>query len=188
MMGRIANKTPEVGYGGKDTGIQPRSIGSRLPLERTGNAPVDKHLDRLSYYLDDLIRVPGTNLRFGLDPIISFLFPVAGDTIASLMSAYIVLVSIRYGLPKSVITRMVFNIGADYAIGSIPFVGDIFDFAWKANDKNMKLLNKHAQGEGKSTLGDWVWVLVLLAALMAFIAVIIGVVIYAISSTGVGLF
>ena len=135
-----------------------------------------------------MIRVPGTNIRFGLDPIISFLFPVAGDTVASLMSVYILLVSIRYGLPKSVITRMVFNIGVNYGIGSIPFVGDIFDFAWKANDKNMKLLNKHAQGEGKSTLGDWLWVLVLLAALMAFIAVIIGVVIYAISSTGVGLF
>jgi hypothetical protein len=159
-----------------------------LPLERTGNAPVDKHLDKLSYYLDDLIRVPGTEIRFGLDPIISFLFPVAGDTIASLMSAYIVLVSIRYGLPKSVITRMVFNVGVDYAIGSLPFVGDIFDFVWKSNDKNMKLLNQHARGEGKSTLGDWLWVLVLLFALFAFIAVIIGVIIFGLSSIGFRLF
>ena len=186
-MGRIANDTRDVGYGGRRTEVQPRSIAERVPLQRTGNPPIDKHLDKLSYYLDDLIRVPGTNIRFGLDPIISFLFPVAGDTIASLMSAYIVLVSIRYGLPKSVITRMVFNIGADYAIGSIPFVGDIFDFAWKANDKNMKLLNRHARGEGKSTLGDWVWVLVLLAALMAIIAAVIGFMLYAVSSIGVRL-
>jgi hypothetical protein len=183
-MGRSANDTRESKSSGRRTELEPRSIKSRLPLERTGNAPVDKHLDKLTYYLDDLIRVPGTNLRFGLDPVISFLFPVAGDTIASLMSAYIVLVSIRYGLPKSVITRMVFNVGVDYAIGSIPFVGDIFDFAWKSNDKNMKLLNRHARGEGKSTLGDWVWVLVLLGVLFGFIAVIIGVVIYALSSIG----
>ena len=187
-MGRTIKRMRATGHHARRPEVEPRSIASRLPLERTGNAPIDKHLDKLSYYLDDLIRVPGTNLRFGLDPIISFLFPVAGDTIASVMSAYIVLVSIRYGLPKSVISRMVFNIGADYAIGSIPVVGDIFDFAWKANDKNMKLLNKHARGEGKSTLGDWLWVLVLLGALAAFIAVIIGVVIYAISSTGIGLF
>jgi hypothetical protein len=186
-MGRIANNTQASGYGGRRTEVEPRSIGSRLPLERTGNAPVDKHLDKISYYLDDLIRVPGTNIRFGLDPLISFLFPVAGDTIASLMSAYIVLVSIRYGLPKSVIARMVYNVGVDYAVGSIPLVGDIFDFAWKSNDKNMKLLNKHARGKGQSTISDWLWVLVLLGALGAFIVVIIGVVIYAFSRAGVGL-
>lgn len=186
-MGRIANDTRVSGHSSQRTEIEPRSIGSRLPLERTGNAPIDKHLDKISYVLDDLIRVPGTNLRFGLDPIISFFFPVAGDTIASLMSAYIVLVSIRYGLPKSIITRMVYNIGVDYAIGSVPFVGDIFDFAWKSNDKNMKLLNKHARGKGQSTLSDWLWVLVLLGALGVFIAVIIGLVIYALSRTGFGL-
>lgn len=144
--------------------------------------PIDKNLDRLSYILDRSIRVPGTDIRFGVDPLISFLFPFAGDTIGALMSAYIVLVSVRYGLPKSVITRMVFNVAADFAIGSIPFLGDLFDFAWKSNDKNMKLLEKHARGKGGSFWSDWAWVLALLGIGALLVFGLLALIIYALST------
>ncbi|HVF89359.1 MAG TPA: DUF4112 domain-containing protein [Blastocatellia bacterium] len=148
--------------------------------------PIDKNLDRLSYILDRSIRVPGTDLRFGVDPIISFLFPFAGDTIGALLSAYIVLVSVRYGLPKGVIARMVFNVGADFAIGSIPFVGDLFDFAWKSNDKNMKLLEKHARGKGGSFWSDWAWVAILLGIVILAIFGLFAVIIYAVGNIDLG--
>ena len=170
-----------------EPGYKPRSIerrgDDRFDRPEAMREPLDKNLDRLSYILDRSIRVPGTDIRFGVDPIISFLFPFAGDTIGALMSTYIVLVSVRYGLPKSVITRMVFNVAADFAIGSIPFLGDLFDFAWKSNDKNMKLLERHARGKGGSFWSDWAWVLALLGVGALMIVGLIGLIIYALGST-----
>ena len=161
-------KEIEPGYPARPVEKREGFYYDRAPL--APHEPIDKHLDRLSYILDRSIRVPGTDFRFGLDPLISFFFPVAGDTIGAVMSAYIVLVSVRYGLPKSVITRMVFNVGADFMVGSIPLLGDIFDFTWKSNDKNMKLLEKHARGKGGSFWSDWAWVVILMgiAALAIF--------------------
>ena len=141
------------------------SPGESPRLRAAGDEPVDKHLERLSYLLDRSIKIPGTNFRFGLDPIISLLLPVGGDLISAGMSAYIVILSVRHGLPKIVITRMVFNVAADFIIGSIPLIGDVFDFAWKSNDKNMRLLNRYASGEKRSFWSDWAWVFVLFGVL-----------------------
>jgi hypothetical protein len=139
-----------------------RSRDSRKAEARSDTGvSIDPGLDRLSYILDQAIRIPGTNIRFGLDPIISLLVPAFGDSVAALMSVYIVFVSVRYGLPKGVIARMVFNIGVDYLIGSVPLIGDLFDFAWKANNKNMTLLHRHARGAGESKWSDWGWLFLL---------------------------
>ncbi|HXG67602.1 MAG TPA: DUF4112 domain-containing protein, partial [Blastocatellia bacterium] len=145
------------------------SPSGRLPQsDRTGI--VDRGLDRLSFLLDRAIRIPGTNIRFGLDPIIGLLLPAAGDFVAAGLSAYIVLAAVRYGLPKVVIGRMVFNVGMDYLIGTIPLIGELFDFAWKANTKNMELLQRHAAGSGRATFSDWLWVFFLLGILGVFMA------------------
>src|SRR6185295_15005795 len=64
------------------------------------DAPIDTHLERIEMFMDRAIRIPGTNLRFGLDPILGFFFPVIGDWVGTFVSAYIVLASIRHGLPK----------------------------------------------------------------------------------------
>jgi len=93
------------------------------------DVPIDTHLERIGAIMDRAIKVPGTSLRIGLDPIIGFFFPVLGDWIGGIVSAYIVLASIRHGLPKAAIARMVFNVGVDVLLGSIPLVGDAFDFA-----------------------------------------------------------
>ena len=126
---------------------------------------VDPTLEKISFVLDQYFRVPGTDIRFGFDPIIGFLLPVAGDSINVLLSIYLVLKSIRYGLPKVIIGRMIFNIALDYVIGSVPFIGDLIDFGFKANQKNMDLLNRFADGRRQASWTDWLWVLVLVGLL-----------------------
>jgi hypothetical protein len=143
---------------------------------------VDEGLEKLTYYLDQFFRIPGTKIRFGLDPIIGFLFPVAGDTLSTFMSIYIVLRSIRYGLPKIVIGRMMFNVAIDYLIGSISFVGDLFDFAFKANNKNLKLLERFATGEGRAHWTDWLWVFMLIGLFVGAIALWLWFIYWVISS------
>jgi hypothetical protein len=139
------------------------------PRFRVSDKPVDEGLEKVSYALDRLFRIPGTEIRFGLDPIIGFLLPVAGDSISTLISMYIVLRSIQYGLPKIIIGKMVFNIALDYVVGSVPFVGDFMDFAIKANTKNVDLLNRFAEGQDRARWTDYLWLFMLLALLGAFI-------------------
>jgi hypothetical protein len=142
---------------------------SKEALQSTTNRHVDAGLEKISYVLDRFFRIPGTEIRFGLDPIIGFLLPVAGDSITTLISIYIVLRSIQYGLPKIVIGRMVFNIAMDYVVGSVPFVGDLLDFAFQANKKNVELLNRFAEGKGRARWTDYLWLFMLLALLAAII-------------------
>ena len=151
--------------------ILPRAVDSpdnQFLLKRDGK-PVDARLEKFSYALDQLFRIPGTDIRFGLDPIIGFLLPVAGDSISVLMSTYIVLRSIQYGLPKIVIGKMVFNIAMDYLVGSVPFVGDLIDFGVKANKKNVELLNRFAEGHNRARWGDYLWLFLLLGLLGTFV-------------------
>lgn len=167
--------------------LEIRSTGEYANLERIGRPPIDTHLERIALLMDKAIRIPGTNLRFGLDPIIGFLFPVAGDAIGAIVSAYIVFVSVRYGLPKIVIARMVFNIAADFVIGSIPFVGDAADFVWRVNTRNLRLVTKYASGERGSLWSDWAWVFVLLGGLLLLVFGGLVFVYYALKSAGLGL-
>lgn len=152
------------------------------------DAPIDTHLERIELFMDRAIRIPGTDLRFGLDPLIGFFFPVAGDWIGTLVSVYIVLASIRHGLPKSAITRMVFNVAVDFLLGSLPLVGDAFDFAWKSNTKNLRLLNQYAKGKGGSVWSDWLWVFLLLGCVFVLGVGLLALAFYAIRQTGFKLF
>ena len=110
---------------------------------------VEKGLDNLAFYLDGLFRVPGTGWRFGLDALIG-LVPNVGDTLTSFASFYILVAGVRYGVPKITLLRMAFNIAVDYLVGSVPVIGDAFDFIWKANQMNMDLIRTRAAGHGKA--------------------------------------
>ncbi len=149
--------------------------------------PIDQHLERITLLMDKAIRIPGTNLQFGLDPILGLFLPVAGDAIGAIVSAYMVFVSVRYGLPKIVIARMVFNIAADFAVGCIPFLGDAADFVWKVNTRNLRLLNRYASGEGRSFWSDWAWLFVLLGVLFLLVVGGLVFVYYALKAAGIGL-
>jgi hypothetical protein len=88
--------------------------------------------------LDDSVRIPGTEFRIGLDPLLGLL-PVAGDAVSGVLSLYIVVESARLGVSHRALVRMLAHVGIDVAGGSIPVVGDLFDAAWKANTRNVGL-------------------------------------------------
>jgi hypothetical protein len=121
----------------------------------------DKSLDNLGWLMDDLFRVPVLGWRFGLDPLIG-LIPGFGDTATSLVSFYILVNAVRYGVPKITLLRMGLNFGIDYALGSVPVVGDFFDAWWKSNQRNLDLLRKRAtvspEEARAASAGDWLFV------------------------------
>jgi hypothetical protein len=99
---------------------------------------------KLSRLMDTAIKIPFINFRIGLDPILG-LIPGAGDLVASAFSAYIVYMATRFELPTNVIRQMIFNVALESALGTIPLLGDWFDAAYKANIRNLALLEKHLQ-------------------------------------------
>ncbi|KFI22527.1 hypothetical protein HW44_08785 [Nitrosococcus oceani] len=101
-----------------------------------------ERLAKLAYWLDDRFRIPGTNWRIGADGLVG-LIPGVGDGITTAVSAYLVLEAQRLGIPKAVLMRMIWNVAIDGLVGTVPLVGDLFDIRWKANRKNMRLLNEH---------------------------------------------
>ncbi|MGH7265206.1 MAG: DUF4112 domain-containing protein [Candidatus Rokuibacteriota bacterium] len=146
-------------------------------------------LERLTHLLDRVFRVPGTGIRFGLDPILGLLFPVGGDVLTALLAAYIVLEGVRAGLPRVAIARMVFNVAVDVVLGSVPLVGDVFDAAWKANDRNLRLLRRYAtQRRRRAQWHDWAWALALLGVLALVLVGAAALAVYALAALGVDLF
>jgi hypothetical protein len=138
-----------------------RSHVSQMLERPTRTVKVDESLERLSWLLDDLIRVPGLGWRFGLDALVG-LIPGFGDAATSLASFYILVSAVRYGVPKITILRMGLNVGLDYVVGSFPFVGDVFDVWWKSNQRNVALLSERAtvsaEEARKGKLSDWLFV------------------------------
>ena len=99
-------------------------------------------LDRaraVSRLLDRSFRIPGTSIRFGLDPVLGLL-PVGGDVLAALGSGYILFVAWRNGVPAGLIGKMLLNVLVDTIVGSVPVVGDLFDAGWQANARNVAIL------------------------------------------------
>ena len=138
---------------------------------------LEESLENLSRYLDDWIRIPVVGWRFGLDAIIG-LVPNVGDSITALASFYILIAGVRYGVPKITLLRMAFNIGLDYVIGSIPVIGDAFDFVWKSNKKNMNLLRERATGQDKGTASDYLFVGLIILALVGILIASIALSLY----------
>ena len=112
---------------------------------------------RLARLLDDVVRIPGTRIRFGLDALIG-LVPVAGDFAGTALSGYVILAAARLGTPPPVLLVMVFNVAVDTLIGSVPALGDLFDVGWKANVRNAALLDRHLGAPGP-TLGASRWIM-----------------------------
>jgi hypothetical protein len=130
--------------------------------EHNPTGPVVPHLDDLARLMDGIFTIPGTKFQIGLDGVLGLLLPGLGDVIASFISLYIVSAATRLGVPRIVIVRMLGNVMIDAAIGAVPLVGDLFDFAWKSNRMNLDLLRRHAGGRA-STRTDWLWAAGLLA-------------------------
>ena len=126
----------------------------------------------LAKMLDSAVKIPGTGIRFGAESVFG-LIPVVGDVAGAALSGYIVLASARLGAPASTIVRMMVNIGIDTVVGSVPILGDMFDVGWRANMRNVELLDSHLVGApGAKKANRLVTAAVLLAlALLAIGAV-----------------
>lgn len=128
-----------------------------ITKEERNQIEIEESLESLSKYLDNWVKIPVVGWRFGLDAIIG-LIPNVGDSVTSLVSFYILIAGVRYGVPKITLVRMAFNIGLDYLVGAIPFIGDAFDFFWKSNRQNMDLIRTRATGKNVGTTGDYIFV------------------------------
>ena len=138
---------------------------------KTQQNKVIRNLDSLAKLMDSQFQIPSTKIRFGLDALIG-LIPGVGDFAGFLVSGYMITVLASNGASGFVVARISLNIIIDAVIGSIPILGDIFDFAFKANERNMKLVHEHYL-EGRHQGGAWkvvVPVLVILFLLIVGIA------------------
>jgi hypothetical protein len=120
-------------------------------------------LRRWAVLLDSAFRVPGTRIRFGIDALIG-LVPGLGDLSAPIYTSFIIATGFRMRVPPIVLARMVLNAGLDLLMGIVPLLGDVADVAWKANLRNMALLERHARPGMPPTRSDYAFVLVCLAA------------------------
>lgn len=143
-------------------------IDEVLPKDARVPAKDDPLMAFLARLMDDQFAIPGTNIRFGLDPLLGLL-PGWGDSATSLVSALLVLKSARAGVPKVVIARMALNILINAGVGVIPGIGDAFSFWFKSNAKNFALHQKHAGTAREPALRDRVFVIAILGALIAII-------------------
>lgn len=122
--------------------------------------------------MDSAFTVPGLGIRFGMDAILG-LIPGIGDAATSLVSAYIINRAYRLGASRATLARMTINFLVDLIVGALPLAGDAFDVYWKANQRNVDLLRRHALAEGaqakKLRQSDRVFVAVVLAVLAALV-------------------
>jgi hypothetical protein len=123
--------------------------------------------------MDGLFRIPGTGWRFGLDAIVG-LIPGVGDTVSTLTGFYILAAGVRYRVSKVTLLRMGLNIGVDYLFGAVPVIGDLFDAAWKSNQRNVELLRRRATVSAEDAhsgrLSDWLFVGLVMLALLVVLA------------------
>jgi hypothetical protein len=104
-----------------------------------------QRLRHIATLLDSQVRVPGLGLRIGADAILG-LVPGIGDALSGLIGAYLIYEAHRLGVPRSALLRMIANLAVDTAVGAIPVAGDIWDFFFRANDRNMQILARHMGG------------------------------------------
>lgn len=144
-----------------------------LPEEKKRVTSKDGLARLIALLMDDLMRVPGTNRRFGLNPILD-LIPAVGDASAATISAITLFVAARSRVPKIVIARMGVNILLNALIGVIPGLGEAFAFWFRPSHRNYELLKKHAAtARAHSTTGDRIFVFGIIGAiLLVFIALI----------------
>jgi hypothetical protein len=124
-----------------------------------------ERIKRFAWLLDNSIAIPGTRWRIGLDPLFG-LIPGLGDLVGAAFSGWILLQAERLGAGRPTLLRMLWNVVVETVIGAIPVLGDIFDAAWKANAKNVVLLERHLATPGLQRKRDRAFIAVLVGGLL----------------------
>jgi uncharacterized protein DUF4112 len=128
-----------------------------------------KRLQRLAELWDSAFRIPGTSVRVGLDPIVG-LVPGIGDAAGALVSAYIVLEAARFDVPGTTLLHMLANVAIDALLGTVPVIGDIFDVTWRANLRNVALIERHLADPHGARRASRGWLLLVIAVLVLLAA------------------
>ncbi len=136
----------------------------------------ERRIAGMAWLLDNAIPIPGTGRRFGLEPIVG-LIPGAGDLLSAGMGVIVLFEASRFRLPKVVLLRMVSNTLLDLIAGAVPFIGDLFDFAYKSNTRNLELFRRYARDPGAPT-GEH------RAFVMGLVLLIVGVLALALTAIG----
>ena len=143
--------------------------GGVLAPETEEQRLVRERLNFLAWLLDSSIPIPGTRLTVGLDAVIG-LVPFIGDLIGVVVSSYILAEANRMGVGRTVLARMAFNVAIEAVVGIVPLFGDAFDAAWKANQKNVRLLNTWAEQPHRTRRASGLFLAALALALLGFLA------------------
>ena len=139
------------------------------PLATGEREALAQQLKGLAWLLDNSIKIPGINYRIGIDGLIG-LIPVAGDTVTTLLSSYIIAQAARAGAPRLVLLRMAGNVLIDTLVGMIPLFGDLFDFAYKSNRRNVDLLSRYLDNPQATSRSSGLTVVLLILFLLAMLA------------------
>ena len=137
----------------------------------------NEHLDYIAALLDDMFRIPGTQIRFGLDALIGWI-PGIGDALAGMASFLIVFAAWRRGVQAITLVRMIANVLLETALGAIPVAGDVFHVVWKANRRNYKLLIREREQPGANARRDWLFLALILFTALAAVAIPIAILIW----------
>jgi uncharacterized protein DUF4112 len=149
-----------------------RSDRTYQPEVRTRSPEHLGPLRTMTRLLDHAITVPGTRFRFGFDALIG-LVPGVGDAIGAAFSSFIIYQAARLGASHSTLARMVGNVALDTVVGQVPLLGDLFDAGWKANSRNLALLEAHLERPASTTRASrWVLLLVIVGLLLFLIGII----------------
>ena len=135
---------------------------------------VRRRLARIAWILDNSIPLPGTRFRIGLDAIIG-LIPGLGDVVGVLLSSYIVREAAQLGAPRSLLLRMAWNVAIEGVVGMVPLFGDVFDAAWKANQRNYVLLESHLRDPRRAARSGRWFVSLLITGLVVLIVLLAGI-------------
>lgn len=139
------------------------------PEERRRRQGLEPLFKWLALIMDEVIRVPGTKFRFGLDPLLG-LIPGLGDTSSALVSAFALIQAARLGVPKILLARMSLNVLINEVIGVVPIVGDAFSFWFKSNARNYQIIKEHTVTPGAAAKrSDWIFVIAVLVILAAVV-------------------
>jgi len=137
----------------------------------------DPLMQVVAHLMDNAFVIPGTKIRFGLDPILG-LIPGVGDTATALISFLTLMQCARRGLPRIVLARMAGNILVNTVLGALPLLGDLFSVWFKSNQRNLVLLEKHLENNKTSTTADWLFVILILIVLAAVTLTVVAASIY----------
>ena len=141
----------------------PSWSGWQTPAKASSGEAIPLWVRQLVLLMDSAFRIPGTEIRVGLDPILGLLLPGAGDVLGALPSFLIVALATRRGVPPVVVLRMLLNIALDALVGAIPLLGDVFDVAFRSNQLNLALLERHAGARRTARFADYLVVGVAIA-------------------------